>query len=606
MRLLHCESLAFEEFVHADIPRYAILSHTWGDDEVSLDEMQNVSASSRLDSLKRYEKISATCRVAQEQGLDYVWIDTCCIDKSSSAELSEAINSMFAWYRNATVCYAWLSDYTQDAAFNLTDEAILTSFESRELATEQDRGFSDPPPLTSKELDMRNHIGQGLRKCRWFSRGWTLQELIAPRHVEFYDCDWKCFGSKTQLAPVLSWITGIDSAVLKGGPLDQVLVGRRMSWAANRHTRRVEDMAYCLLGIFDINMPLLYGEGEKAFTRLQEEIIRSSNDLSIFAWTASLSDKRSFRSLWASSPSEFRSCQFLIKPTLEWNIRGEYSITSRGLRTTDMIRTVRGEASRKGSYFLPLDCVDARQKKDIRFVSLEQYGPSLFARRKPWLYDTVVDIDVSQASRLAQVQYICCRESPDLETMVRTSRVGSVQIDFSIEAFDETSISARPETDWDLRNSVLLSYRRRQFWGCWRIRTVSDEPGVCVVCVQSDGWVLYGIFPWHELPAAMDQSDLLPSQVADMLESLPVRTSARCPPWYHTVELSEHDLGEANGGEIAGTLLRIKSRKTHEIQGDRKTVKTRLQRLLRRTNSTITPQVLVNNAVKPQPRADTR
>ncbi len=577
MRLLNCKTLSFEEFVQ-DIPRYAILSHTWGDEEVSLGDMKSDATASQL---KGYEKISATCRIAQEQGLDYAWVDTCCIDKSSSAELSEAINSMFAWYRDAAVCYAWLSDYAQDAAFNLTDEAVLASFESREAIAEQGRGFSDPPPLTSKELDMRNHIGQNLRKCRWFSRGWTLQELIAPKQVEFYDRDWTCFGSKAQLAPILSWITGVDPGVLKGRSLDQVLVGRRMSWAANRQTRRVEDMAYCLLGIFDINMPLLYGEGDKAFSRLQEEIIRSSNDLSIFAWTAALGDKRSFRSIWASSPNEFRSCQFLVKATLEWNGRGEYSITSRGLRTTDMIRTVRGEASRKGSYFLPLDCVDAREKKSIRFVSLEQYGPSLFARRKPWLYDTVVDIDVSQAARLPQPQYICCREGPDFEAMVRASRVGSVQIEFSLEAFDESSISAQPETDWDLRNSILLSYRRRHFWGCWRIKTMADEPGVCVVCVQSDGWLLYGIFPWHELPSVMDQSDLLPSQIADVLQSLPVRTSARCPPWYHTVELGEHELGEGGDG-ITGTLLRIKSRKTDEAQDGRTTVKTRLQRLFKK------------------------
>ncbi|TGJ88506.1 hypothetical protein E0Z10_g250 [Xylaria hypoxylon] len=574
MRLLNCKSLAFEEFVQ-NVPRYAILSHTWGDEEVTFDAMKSGAPVSQL---KGHEKISATCRIAQEQGLDYAWIDTCCIDKSSSSELSEAINSMFAWYRGAAVCYAWLSDYAQDPAFSLTDDAVLASFALRESITELDRGFSDPPPLTYKELDVRNHIGESLKRCRWFSRGWTLQELIAPKHVEFYDRDWNRFGSKTQLAHILSWITGIDSGVLKGGPLDQVLVGRRMSWAANRQTRRVEDMAYCLLGIFDINMPLLYGENEKAFTRLQEEIIRSSNDLSIFAWTATLGDKRSFRSLWASSPNEFKSCQFLVKPTLEWNVRGEYSITSRGLRTRDMIRIVRGGASRKGSYFLPLDCVDARLKKDIRFVSLEQYGPSLFARRKPWLYDTVVDIEVSQASRLPLAQYICCRESPDLEAMVRSSHVGSVQIEFSLSAFDETSITVQPETDWDLRNSILLSYLRRHFWGCWRIRTMSDEPGVCVVCVQSDGWLQYGIFPWHDLPAAMDQSDLLPSQIAAILERLPVRTSARCPPWYHTVQISEHELGGGSDG-ITGTLLQIKSRKIDETQDGRTKVKTRLRQL---------------------------
>ncbi|KAI1187774.1 HET-domain-containing protein [Nemania serpens] len=577
MRLLHCKSLTFEEFVH-DIPPYAILSHTWGDEEVSLNGMKNRASVSQL---KGHKKISATCQLAQEQRLEYAWIDTCCIDKSSSAELSEAINSMFAWYRDAAVCYAWLSDYVQDSVFSLTDEELLLSFESRDSIAENDRGYSDPPPLTSMELDMRNSIGQGLKKCKWFSRGWTLQELIAPKHMEFYDCDWNYFGSKTQLAPVLSWITGVDSAVLRGGLLGNVLVGQRMSWAADRQTRRVEDLAYCLLGIFDINMPLLYGEGEKAFTRLQEEIVRSSNDLSIFAWTASLGDRRSFRGLWASSASEFKSCRFLVKPALEWNVRGEYGITSRGLRTTDMIRIVRGNSSRKGSYFLPLDCVDARQKKDIRFVSLEQYGPSLFARRKPWLYDTVVDIDVYQASRLPQAQYICCRASPELEAMVLSSRGGSVQIDFSLEAFDETTITAQPETDWDLRNSVLLSYRRRHFWGCWRIRTMSDEPGVCVVCAQSDGGLLYGIFPWHDLPANMEQGDLLPSQVTNLLQKLPARTSAHCPPWYHTVELSEHDLGGENV-KISGTLLRIKSRKTNKTPSGRTTVKTKLQRLFKR------------------------
>ncbi|KAI1359592.1 HET-domain-containing protein [Xylaria arbuscula] len=585
MRLLKCATLTFEDFVQRDVPPYAILSHTWGDEEVSFSDMESGDDTAAASSLAGYGKIAATCRIALAQGLEYAWVDTCCIDKSSSAELSEAINSMFAWYANSAVCYAWLSDYStnNNTTFSLTDEAVLSSFEAREavVVEQQDRAFADPPPLTSKELDIRNHIGQTLRKCRWFSRGWTLQELIAPKHVEFYDREWACFGSKAQLAPILSWITGVDTGVLKGGPLDQILVGRRMSWAANRQTRRAEDMAYCLLGIFDINMPLLYGEGEKAFTRLQEEIIRSSNDLSIFAWTATLNDKRAFRSLWASSPNEFKSCQFLVKPALEWNGRGEYSITSRGLRTTDMIRTVRGSDTRKGSYFLPLDCVDARQKKDIRFVSLEQYGPSLFARRKPWLYDTVVDIDVSQAARLPQAQYICCREGPEFESLVRTSRVGSVQIDFSLEVFDETSVAAQPETDWDLRNSILLSYRRRHFWGCWRIRTMAGEPGLCVVCVQLDGWLLYGIFSWQDLPFLVDQQDdVLPSQIADMLQRLPVRTSARCPPWHHTVELSEHELDDAREG-VAGTLLRIKSRRTTDLEDGTKSVKTRLQRLFK-------------------------
>ncbi|KAI8634527.1 HET-domain-containing protein [Xylariaceae sp. FL1651] len=577
MRLINCKTLKFEEYVQGT-PRYAILSHTWADEEVSLNDMRDHTKASHM---KGFDKITATCQIALKQGIDYAWIDTCCIDKSSSAELSEAINSMFAWYRDSAVCYAWLSDYEQDPEFDLAQEAVIASFEYRESFTEQERAYSDPPPLTSEELYMRDRINKGLGGCRWFSRGWTLQELIGPKHVEFYDRDWSYFGSKMQLASILAWITGIDSAVLKGGSLDQVLVGRRMSWAASRQTRRVEDMAYCLLGIFDINMPLLYGEGKKAFTRLQEEIIKSSNDLSIFAWTTPTNDKRLFRSLWASSPNEFKSCQWLVKPALEWNGRGEYSITSRGLRTTEMIRIVRGETSRAGGYFLPLDCVDARLKKDIRFVSLEQYGPSLFVRRNPWLNDTVVDIEVALASRLPQPQYICCKESPDLKNMVTASRVGSIQIEFSLEAFDETSITANPEADWDLRNSILLSYRRRHFWGCWRIKMMGEEPGIGVICVQSDDWLIYGIFPEHNLPAAMDQSDLLPSRVADMLQRLPSRTSASCPPWYHTVETSEHNLG-GTADKIPCTLLRIQSRKFDEVQSGGTRVKTRLQRLFKK------------------------
>lgn len=546
---------------------------------MSLDDMRNLPKARQM---KGYTKIQATCEIALKQGIRYAWIDTCCIDKSSSAELSEAINSMFAWYEGAAVCYAWLSDYRHDPDFDLTDDGIINSFKH---VTDEERGFSDPVPLTSIQLDIRLRINRTLKNCRWFNRGWTLQELIAPKHVEFYDQDWFYFGSKLQLAPIMSWVTGIDESVLKGSPLDQVLVGRRMSWAANRQTRRVEDIAYCLLGIFDINMPLLYGEGDKAFRRLQEEIVKSSNDLSIFAWIATLSDQRSFRNLWASSPSEFKSCQWLVKPAIEWNGGGEYGVTSRGLRTLNMIRIVRGDQSRAGSYFLPLDCVDARQPKNIRLVSLEQYGPSLFARRKPWLNDTVVDLEVSRASKLPQPQFICCKEGPDFNSMVEASRIGSVKIELSkeaLEVFDETSVIAHPEFDWDLRNSILLSYRRRHFWGYWKIRTIVEEPGICIVCAQLDGWLVYGVFPWHDVPAGLEQSDLLPSRVADILQKLPNRTMAHCPPWYHTVELKGAGQ-DVRTDEIPFTVLRIHSKKPekYSVGQSRTNLRARVQRIFR-------------------------
>ncbi|RYP01527.1 hypothetical protein DL764_006193 [Monosporascus ibericus] len=173
----------------------------------------------------------------------------CCIDKASSAELTEAINSMFRWYRNAEICYAYLSD-----------------------------------------IPSAKRIHQKLERSRWFTRGWTLQELIAPAEVVFYSMDWDHVGTKSELSASISSITKIDASFLDSKNLMSASVAQRMSWAAHRETSRPEDIAYCLLGIFDINMPLIYGEGMKAFQRLQEEIIESyPMDYSFFAWGTAVS-----------------------------------------------------------------------------------------------------------------------------------------------------------------------------------------------------------------------------------------------------------------------------------------------------------------------------
>ncbi|KAF2168396.1 hypothetical protein M409DRAFT_36388, partial [Zasmidium cellare ATCC 36951] len=225
---------------------YAILSHTWGNEEVSFQQIQDLEAARRL---RGFEKIRLTCTQALEDGLSYAWVDTCCIDKKSSAELSEAINSMFRYYTRSTACYVYLSDVTTTRAEN----------------------FDVAPDW--------------LAKSRWFTRGWTLQELIAPSKVLFFSTHWRQIGSKHDLAICLAEITGIHLPVLRSsGVLGKYSGAQRMSWAAHRETTRPEDRAYSLLGLFDINMPLLYGEGEKAFARLQQEIIKSSEDHSIFLW----------------------------------------------------------------------------------------------------------------------------------------------------------------------------------------------------------------------------------------------------------------------------------------------------------------------------------
>ncbi|KAI2466268.1 HET-domain-containing protein [Annulohypoxylon bovei var. microspora] len=567
MWLINCQSLDLEEFVK-DVPPYAILSHTWGDEEVTFVDMSDRDKASQKEG---YRKIEATCRVALEHDLKYAWVDTCCIDKSSSAELSEAINSMFAWYKKADVCFVWLRDFT-----SFSDETLveaIASFEAREALETKGEGFGgDPPQQTIAEMDIRNKVKKGLGNCKWFSRGWTLQELIAPSRINFYDKEWNYFGSKLELASVLSWITGVDTSVLKGRPLDEILVGRRMSWASTRTTTRVEDIAYCLLGIFDINMPLLYGEGKKAFTRLQEEIIRSSHDLSIFAWKADVNDVRRFRGLMANSPAEFKGCQRLVKPSFEWNNGGEYGLTSRGLRTDGLIRIGRGEAGHVGSYFMSLGCVDERQKKLVLAISLRQYGPGLFARRKPWPRITVFDLNVYSAAKLAHPQYICCKDSALLENTVMDSRINAIQIKFSDSIFDVDSITAFPQADWDLRNSILLSFQRPYYWGMWKVKIKDRDDGISIVCVRSSGWLLYGIFASNRIPSALTRDDLLPSHVEDILQRLPDRTSTECAGSIHTVKDVHLDLGET-GVQIPATLLQVNSTETKYLKQSRARIK---------------------------------
>ena len=270
MRLINASTIRLETFNNeSTIPPYAILSHTWGDSEVTFHDFSSLVTSKRrghILSSAGYYKIAKTCEQALSDGLAYVWVDTCSIDKNSSSELSESINSMFRWYKNAQVCYAYLDDI--DMFDPMRSGGINFALnESRFWDRSIDR-------LDEKDL----------AKARWFTRGWTLQELIVPSKVDFYIKGWKYVGNKSSMKAKLAHITGVDERSLTGF-LPNVSVAERMSWAARRETTKGEDMAYCLLGIFDVSMPLLYGEGgEKAFIRLQEEIMKDSDDQSLFAW----------------------------------------------------------------------------------------------------------------------------------------------------------------------------------------------------------------------------------------------------------------------------------------------------------------------------------
>ena len=260
---------------------YAILSHRWIiAQEVDYNEMVNLA---KMDEVEKdeihqrdgYQKIIQSCELAQQDEYGWLWVDTCCIDKQSSAELSEAINSMYRWYENARVCYAYLHDVPGSSFPTARDEENYPKF----------NGWPE-----------------------WFSRGWTLQELIAPSDVRFLNRDWQSIGDKRTLAPTLADITGIPEHILTHGLCgNRPCVAQIMSWAAKRTTTRVEDRAYSLMGLLEVNMPMLYGEGKRAFHRLQLEIIRTSNDQSIFAWSCLNGDKLTGNVL-ADDPSFFKNC----------------------------------------------------------------------------------------------------------------------------------------------------------------------------------------------------------------------------------------------------------------------------------------------------------
>ena len=270
------------------------------------------------------KKVRKACKIARGDGYRYIWVDSSCIDKTSSAELSEAINSMFKWYRDAQICYAFLAD--------------VPSSEDIRALDPKDPGF----------LRKIREEGGKFQKSRWFKRSWTLQELIAPRTVVFLSKDWKGLGTKDSLADVVEAITHIDRDILthKRALADES-VAERMRWAARRQATRVEDEAYSLLGIFGITMPTLYGEGRHAFQRLQEEILQRIPDRTLFAWgegCAILTHRDAINaeyaagSPFASSPQYFRPSEREISSLSQGDFDSlglqaeEYTFTPHGIR----------------------------------------------------------------------------------------------------------------------------------------------------------------------------------------------------------------------------------------------------------------------------------
>lgn len=246
-------------------PPYAILSHTWlhngpeGVQEVTYQDMKTSFLKLRHGGLKRlgWSKLVQFCSRAALDGWDWAWMDTCCIDKTNPADTEEAINAMFRWYQDAGICYAYLSDL------------LLPHSKDEEDVTDR-----ADPRLKALERSFCNAV--------WFTRGWTLQELLAPDYLVFVDQQWRCIGLREAWAKEIETASRIKAEHLRN--FQSCSLAMKLSWASLRRTSREEDEAYSLLGLFGISMPLVYGEGRRAFIRFQRELIKTYDDESLFIW----------------------------------------------------------------------------------------------------------------------------------------------------------------------------------------------------------------------------------------------------------------------------------------------------------------------------------
>nr|OQO19651.1 hypothetical protein B0A51_16632 [Rachicladosporium sp. CCFEE 5018] len=256
MRLFNTGTYEVGEPEYAIIQRYAILSHRWHAKEISYQHLESAEKIAESINLPHFAKIRSACAKAASLGYQWLWIDTCCINKQDNAELTESLNSMYKWYRQASECLIYLSDVDHTVAKGPTPFAVAAADESE------------------------------VRESQWFTRGWTLQELLACKTARFYDVNWDEIGTKDTLAPDLQRITHIEAGYLDHRKsLQLASIATKLSWVCDRITTRPEDRVYSLVGLFDVYLPIQYGEGlKKAFRRLQLELL-TTPDESLFAWT---------------------------------------------------------------------------------------------------------------------------------------------------------------------------------------------------------------------------------------------------------------------------------------------------------------------------------
>jgi hypothetical protein len=486
MRLLNAHDGTLHEFPDGNIPKYAILSHTWREGEILFSDF----AGRTLNDIDRPASFKAgrCCQQALKDKLDYVWIDTMCINKTNLSELDEAINSMFLWYKNSDVCYAFLDDFLVGSP------------------------------------------SEKLQECRWFTRGWTLQELLAPTRVVFFDREWQLIGEKSTLWEPLSIVTGIPERFLHGEDFRRASIAQRMSWASRRQTARIEDIAYCLLGIFDVSLPLQYGDKQRAFVRLQEAIIKDSADHSLFAW--SRNDGAAPIGILAESPADFAMCGDIVPyPAVGTS---SYSMTNKGLRIELPIIT----AARPPHFPHPhaiIRCYSVGDLHSDLAIPLKHAGGNEYVRRSPRPLPKVSDLEIAHGRR-NETTLIHLQKSVDLssEDITRSfphgafvirrfpsKRSGFQMTEFWPSDFVDTKskIIAPKKLDgrgYDQSQPACVAFR------CVRSSIPFDEPTPVVVVVCGFYKDLSNqLFPWCLVKSAFVNMD----EINDFVSNIQISNS---------------------------------------------------------------------------------
>ncbi|KAK5655228.1 hypothetical protein OQA88_5795 [Cercophora sp. LCS_1] len=644
MRLINTKTLQLQEFWGNDIPRYGILSHTWEDGEVTFQQLTTLSRE-EVSKLKGFAKIERVCKLAQRSKIEWAWVDTCCIDKSSSAELTESINSMFRWYAESAVCYAYLSDLevdlrkkdrarggnrkswggekekekakqkwneesnwkeetkswkegkdswneggkSWDKDAKSRNEQSRERSERRKPETDDEKSGSEQVKWED-ESDVQTEVAKqwsekGRRqelevrtkrsdegkseagsfaselddqqvatfaRCRWFTRGWTLQELIAPRRLGFYNKWWEFQGEKEKMTDELARITKINKRVLKNSDLmSTISVAQRMSWAANRQTTRAEDIAYCLLGIFGVQIPMLYGEGSKAFIRLQEEIIKESNDLSLFAWQTRARSQKHWGIL-ALSPKDFAdSSDIELWDDSMYN--DEFVVTSKGLRVTPVAGGgLRAGKDSSATYVFNLQCYRQGSNKDLG-IFLRKHGCDVYTRVFPDTLSEEREIGSELPDTKGRMFYVSKIVSPVLSVVLGSSHRNSIDVSQALSDLQRAGFllkkkgGVEPAGHWDAKRHMFLTQGMRQFDS--RLNFESPEQGhtpLMMDCNLREGKLSVsftietspGKFASGRVLQQRDAGGRTPGRVTDWLKaSVEQRAVSGQPVHYVTVEV---------------------------------------------------------------------